>query len=117
MAPILSKAQMSEEDIKLQYITPAIISKWSTECVTMETQITDGKINLRGNLAVREKPKKADYVLYLNAYHPVAVVEAKDTPTFIIEPFVYQIRLFFFFFSCFTVILLCWYSVLFALAE
>ena len=78
MAPILSKAQMSEEDIKLQYITPAIISKWSTECVTMETQITDGKINLRGNLAVREKPKKADYVLYLNAYHPVAVVEAKD---------------------------------------
>lgn len=28
MSMILPKKQMSEEDIKLQYITPAIISKW-----------------------------------------------------------------------------------------
>lgn len=26
---ILSKKQMSEEDIKLQYITPSITSKWN----------------------------------------------------------------------------------------
>jgi type I restriction enzyme R subunit len=44
----------------------------------METKITDGKINLKGNFAVREKPKKADYILYMNTNYPIAVVEAKD---------------------------------------
>lgn len=78
MAIILPKHQMSEEDIKLQYITPAITSKWDIKKITMETQITDGKINLKGNLVFREKPKRADYVLYLNANNPIAIVEAKD---------------------------------------
>ena len=77
MHPILPKHQMTEEDIKLQYITPAILSKWSWEKITMETRITDGKINLRGNFVFREKPKKADYVLYLSAQNPIAIVEAK----------------------------------------
>lgn len=77
MHPILPKHQMTEEDIKLQYITPAILSKWSREKITMETRITDGKINLRGNFVFREKPKKADYVLYLSAQNPIAIVEAK----------------------------------------
>ena len=75
---ILSKKQMSEEDIKLQYITPAIISKWNREKITMETRITDGKINLKGNFVFREKPKRADYILYLSANNPIAIVEAKD---------------------------------------
>lgn len=74
---ILDKHQMTEEDIKLHYITPAIQSKWGNQ-ITMETQITDGKVNLRGNLVVRSKPKKADYVLYLNKNKPIAIVEAKD---------------------------------------
>ena len=78
VSPILNKAQMTEEDIKLQFITPAITAKWSKELITMETKITDGKINLKGNLVVREKPKKADYVLYLHANQPIAIVEAKD---------------------------------------
>ena len=78
MGTILPKYQMSEEDIKLQYITPAITSKWDIKKITMETQITDGKINLKGNLVFREKPKRADYVLYLNANNPIAIVEAKD---------------------------------------
>lgn len=69
---------MTEEDIKLQYITPAITAKWDIRRITMETQITDGKINLKGNLVAREKPKRADYVLYLNANNPIAIVEAKD---------------------------------------
>ena len=69
---------MTEEDIKLRYITPAITSKWPVGKVTMETRITDGKINLKGNFVFREKPKRADYILYLNANNPVAVVEAKD---------------------------------------
>lgn len=75
---ILSKKQMTEEDIKLQYITPAITAKWEIGKITMETQITDGRINLKGNLVFRNKPKKADYVLYLNENKPIAIVEAKD---------------------------------------
>ena len=78
MSPVLPKNQMTEEDIKLHYITPAITAKWNKDLITMETRITDGKINLRGNLVVREKPKKADYVLYLNSSQPIAIVEAKD---------------------------------------
>ena len=78
MSTILSKKEMTEEDIKFHYISPAIVSKWDKNKITMETKITDGKINLRGNLISREKPKKADYVLYLNPNKPIAIVEAKD---------------------------------------
>ena len=42
----------------------------------METQVTDGKINLKGNFVFREKPKRADYILYMNANNPIAVIEA-----------------------------------------
>lgn len=75
---MLDKSQMTEEDIKLQFITPAITSKWNIHNITMETQITDGRVNLKGNFVFREKPKRADYLLYLNANNPIAVVEAKD---------------------------------------
>ena len=78
MSTVLPKKSMTEEDIKLQYITPAVTSKWSTGKITMETRITDGKINLKGNLVFREKPKRADYLLYLSANNPIAVIEAKD---------------------------------------
>ena len=78
MSTILTKKEMTEEDIKFHYISPAIVSKWDKDKITMETKITDGKINLRGNLISREKPKKADYVLYLNPNKPIAIVEAKD---------------------------------------
>ena len=73
-----SKRNMTEEDIKLRYITPAITIKWPVGKITMETRITDGKINLKGNFVFREKPKRADYILYLSANNPIAVVEAKD---------------------------------------
>lgn len=78
MDTILSKKQMSEEDIKRHYITPAITAKWHPGKFTMETQITDGRINLKGNAVVTETPKRADYILYLNANNPIAVIEAKD---------------------------------------
>lgn len=78
MPEILSKKQMTEEDIKLRYITPAITSKWSLDYISMETPVTDGKINLKGNMAVRGKPKKPDYLLWMNDANPIAVVEAKD---------------------------------------
>ena len=72
---------LSEEDIKLRYITPAILNKnWSVENITMETKVklTDGRINLRGNLVARGKAKYADYMLYYNRATPIAIVEAKD---------------------------------------
>ena len=78
MEPVILKQNMTEEDIKLQYITPALTSKWERQKITMETQITDGKISLKGNMAVRQPGKRVDYLLYLSANNPIAVVEAKD---------------------------------------
>ncbi len=78
MEPMIGKKDMTEEDIKLHFITPAVTSKWSRGKITMETKITDGKIHLKGNLASREKPKRVDYLLYLSANNPIAVIEAKD---------------------------------------
>lgn len=77
---LIPKSQMTEEDIKLNFITPAIVSKGWTNKITMETkvQFTDGKINIQGNIVARQAPKKADYILYINANNPIAVVEAKD---------------------------------------
>lgn len=72
---------LSEEDIKLRYITPAILSKdWSVEEINMEAKVklTDGKINLRGNIVARGKAKYADYMLFYNRATPIAIVEAKD---------------------------------------
>ena len=51
---ILAKKEMSEEDIKLQFITPAILDKWDKNRITMETRITDGKICL--NIVIRKAP-------------------------------------------------------------
>ena len=71
MSTVLAKKQMTEEDIKLNYITPAIMKGWKGH-ITMETKITDGRI------VARSKPKFVDYMLYLNDGKPIAVVEAKD---------------------------------------
>ena len=80
MMGIIGKNQMSEEDVKLNFITPALLEKGWKDKITMETQVrfTDGKINLRGNKVSREAPKKADYILYYNKNNPLAVIEAKD---------------------------------------
>lgn len=77
----MNKKDLTEEDIKLRYITPSIVNKgWTVEDITMETKVklTDGKINLKGNLVSRGKAKFADYVLYYNRATPIAIVEAKD---------------------------------------
>lgn len=80
MSTLLPKSQMTEEDIKLNFITPALLNRGWQNKITMETkvQFTDGKINLRGNLVAREAPKKADYILYIERNYPIAIVEAKD---------------------------------------
>lgn len=89
MSTILNKKQMTEEDIKLQYITPAITAKWDIGHITMETKITDSKVNIKGNLVFREKPKKADYVLYINANNPIAtgIYEIEKTDILKLDPF------------------------------
>jgi type I restriction-modification system, R subunit len=72
------KNEMTEEDIKFQYINPAIESKWDRNKISMETRITDGMINLRGNRVSRSEAKKADYILYINPQKPIAIIEAKS---------------------------------------
>lgn len=79
---ILTKSEMTEEDIKLQYITPALLTKWDIKKITMETapvnNFTDGKVLIKGNVPSRDKGKRCDYVLWYNKGTPLAIVEAKD---------------------------------------
>lgn len=73
---------MTEEDIKLQFITPALTAKWDVKKITMETspvnKFTDGKVHIKGNIPSRDKGKRCDYVLWYNKGTPLAIVEAKD---------------------------------------
>ena len=78
MSTMRPKNEMTEEDIKFQYINPAIESKWDRSKISMETRITDGMINLRGNRVSRSEAKKADYILYINPQKPIAIIEAKS---------------------------------------
>ena len=54
---MLNKKQMTEEAIKLNYITPALNDRGWKDKITMETQVyfTDGKVNIKGNLVARGK--------------------------------------------------------------
>ena len=76
----LSKKDLTEEDIKLKYITPALQqSEWDIQKqIRCEYYYTDGKINVRENIAQRGKGKKVDYLLSYKANIPIAIVEAKD---------------------------------------
>lgn len=82
MSDIFDIKDMSEEDIKLQFITPALIAKWDVKKITMETsplnKFTDGKVLIKGNIPSRDKAKRCDYVLWYNKGTPLAIVEAKD---------------------------------------
>lgn len=73
-------ATLTEEDVKLRFITPAIEkSGWKKEQILMEYYFTDGQILVRGNTVKRKAGKKADYVLTnTNRNIPLAIVEAKD---------------------------------------
>lgn len=73
------KRSLTEEDIKLQFITPAIVSKWNPQSqIRMEAFFTDGRVHVRGNHVSRGKRKKADYLLFYKSNIPLAVVEAKE---------------------------------------
>ena len=75
----MSKKDLTEEDIKLRYITPAIQnSGWKNEHIRMEYYFTDGRVIFQGKVHARQTGKKADYLLFHAANKPIAIVEAKD---------------------------------------
>ena len=78
--PLVNKANMTEEEIKLNYISPAITARWDSSCIRMEFKVTDGRIMVDGKTARRDDAGYADYVLFHNhvgQWFPLAVVEAK----------------------------------------
>jgi type I restriction enzyme, R subunit len=76
----MSKKDLSEQDICLRYITPAIESAgWDKmKQIRAEYTFTDGQVIVRGNISTRGKRKRADYLLSYKSNLPLAVVEAKD---------------------------------------
>ncbi|EQC80004.1 DEAD/DEAH box helicase family protein [Enterococcus gallinarum] len=75
----MGKSHLSEEDIKLRYITPAIQNAgWDNKQIRMEYAFTAGRIILRGNITARGRKKSADYLLSYKNNFPLAIVEAKD---------------------------------------
>ena len=76
----MDKKLLTEEDIKLQYITPAIVEKagWNKALIRMEYYFTDGRVIFQGKIHARQRGKKADYLLFLAPNQPIAIVEAKD---------------------------------------
>ena len=85
--------ELSEEDVKFRYINDAITSKgWTKDSIFMEQQVkfTDGKISLHGNIVHREKPKFADYVLYVNKAKQHQSLLLKQKIPSILFPMVYS---------------------------
>jgi type I restriction enzyme R subunit len=75
------KQQLSEIDICMKYITPALTNAgWDIQSQIYReaplNQLTNGRIYVRGQLHRRGKPRFADYILVFNNI-PIAVVEAK----------------------------------------
>ncbi len=75
----MNKKNMNEAEICDAFITPAISkAKWNTRQIRREYGFTAGRVNVRGNVGVRGKKKRADYLLQYDNNFPLAVVEAKD---------------------------------------
>ncbi len=74
--------KLSEEDVKFQFITPAILDKgWDRKQIRMEYSYTAGAVVVQGKMKHRKAGKRCDYVLYTDedCHYPIAVVEAKDS--------------------------------------
>ena len=71
---------LSEDDICVKYITPALTGSGWDEAAQIRRQVsfTNGRIIVRGKLVSRGKAKKADFVLYYQHF-PIAVIEAKKS--------------------------------------
>lgn len=70
---------LTEEDIKHRYITPAIENKgWDKQHVRMEYAFTAGRVIFDGDVHAHKAPKRADYLLLGHTKQPIAIVEAKS---------------------------------------
>ena len=75
----MDKKQLSEQEIRTQYITPAIkAAGWLNAQIREEYAITNGRIIARGGKWRRDKAKFADYLLFYKPHIPLAIIEAKD---------------------------------------
>lgn len=81
----MSKKDLSEQDICLRYITPAIeTAGWDKmKQIRTEYTFTDGQIIVRNNVTTRGKRKRADYLLSYKINMPLAIIEAKDNNHFL----------------------------------
>ena len=72
--------ELSEDDVSVKFITPAIVSAGWDEATQIRRQVsfTKGRIIVRGKLVSRGKAKKADFVLYWRHF-PIALIEAKKS--------------------------------------
>ncbi|MEZ7518335.1 EcoAI/FtnUII family type I restriction enzme subunit R [Psychrobacter sp. NPDC078370] len=75
----MNKLELSETDIISKFILPAIKSSgWDDMTqIREEVKLRDGKVIVRGQMAVRKTVKSADIVLYHKPNLPLAVIEAK----------------------------------------
>lgn len=74
--------KLSEEDVKLQYITPAILDRgWERKQIRMEKSFTAGTVVMQGRMKHRKAGKRCDYLLFTDELqtYPIALIEAKDT--------------------------------------
>ncbi|AIF42178.1 EcoAI/FtnUII family type I restriction enzme subunit R [Virgibacillus sp. SK37] len=76
---MLDKKELTEQEIRTHFITPAIVqSGWDdVRKMREDYPFTDGQVIVRGNLTSRGKRKRADYLLFYQPNIPIAVVEAK----------------------------------------
>ena len=74
----MQTSDLSEDDVSVKFITPAIVKAGWDEATQIRRQVsfTKGRIIVRGKLVSRGKAKKADFVLYWQ-HIPIALIEAK----------------------------------------
>jgi type I restriction enzyme, R subunit len=76
----MNKRVLSERDICTKFVTPALqAAGWDIHSqIREEVSFTKGRVIVRGRLATRGEPKRADYILYYKPNIPIALIEAKD---------------------------------------
>ena len=80
MEDLMQMHEMTEADIRSQFIDPALRrAGWDDHAqVRREHDFTDGRVIVNGHQTARGKRKRADYILYYKRNLPLAIVEAKD---------------------------------------
>ncbi|HFW3091115.1 TPA: EcoAI/FtnUII family type I restriction enzme subunit R [Salmonella enterica subsp. enterica serovar Reading] len=75
-----NRSDLTEADIITKCIIPAVLNAgWDNATqIRQEVKLRDGKVLVRGKMAVRQTVKSADIVLYHKPGIPLAVIEAKS---------------------------------------